>query len=261
MRIFTLNCFGLPFFARNSGRRMRRIAALIEEVDPDIVCLQEVFYPWHKNFFEKRLETKYPHRYVPRIGMLWTGGGLCFFSKTTIATRTFQKYRESGYLTDWTWVHRINAQGFMQLEVTASEPKVFFHSHLTCNFRNNFDPKPGSIAAIQRSQLDDLAGEVQKLPKDRVCLFVGDLNVPSDTELFREFAKKTGFVNLTESKEPSVRGVFYPFKKYFSKLISLNKIDHVLWRGPAPKSHSWRYLFDDRDFLSDHAAIVFDFEV
>jgi endonuclease/exonuclease/phosphatase family metal-dependent hydrolase len=255
MKILTLNCFGLPFFAPHSTKRLRSIIDHINDLNPDIVCLQEIFLPWHKRMLEKRLKEKYPYSFVPRSGFFRTAGGLCFFSRFPITEPSFQKFSETGSWSDWTWVNKINSQGFMRLTVLAPTPCHFVHSHLSCNFQNDFtDTNPQT--RIQKIQLGQCAEAIKTFPESEAVFCIGDLNVPPHTELFSDFLQKIGAHDLTSTLESSLRGVFYPFPNYFSKIIHKGKIDYILLRGKKETSSSWHYVWKDGEILSDHAGIL-----
>jgi endonuclease/exonuclease/phosphatase family metal-dependent hydrolase len=255
MTILTLNCFGAPLVAPRASERMRRIAHHIQSLNPDIICLQEVFLPWHKRIFTSAL-SRWRHRYVPLNGVLGTGAGLCAFSKFPISHASSHAFSQSGKWFSRTAADKLVEKGWMELAFAKPIPFRLFHTNLTCNYAGNHHPIH-RIGSIQRAQLHELSAAVRKVPKNVPAFVVGDLNVPPESLLLRGFLKATRSEDLTPGTEPSVRGNYFRFPMLFSPIIANYKIDYILGRGIAA-STSWRYVFAHGEKLSDHCGILLE---
>lgn len=264
MRILTLNCCGVPLVSFRPKGRIKHIASHIQQFKPDIICFQEVYTLPQKQALISALSSSYPHYFVPRSGLFLTGGGLCFFSRFPIKRARFQRFSVSGHWTNWTWVYKINAPGFMEVELEGDASCRIFHSYLSCNFSNEYDPKKSAQARLQVSQLEDVASAIKKVSKNERCLIVGDLNVPAHTGIFKSFIDSIGgCFDLTLTEEPSLRETLrglYRFPDYFSKILRRGKIDYVLSRGPAPAKSSWKYICNEEELFSDHFGIITDID-
>ncbi len=255
MTILTLNCFGTPLVAPRASERMRSIARHIQSLNPDIVCLQEVFLPWHKRIFLSAL-SPWRHRYMPRNGILGTGAGLCVFSKLPIKDASFHEFSEVGKWASRTAADKIVEKGWMELSFEKPRPFRIFHTHLTCNYAGNYHPIH-RIGRIQRVQLHNMSTSVRKVPRSIPAFVVGDLNIPPESSLLRSFLKATKSVDLTPGTAPSVQGNHFRFPMFFSPIIANSKIDYMLGRNVAVPT-SWQYVFSHGEKLSDHLGILLE---
>ncbi len=256
MTILSLNCFGTPLLAPRASARMRLITQAIQILNPDIVCLQEVFLPWHKRIFVSAL-SQFPYRFVPRNGVLGTGAGLCIFSKISITKARFREFSKVGRGLNFTAADRLVEKGWMDLSFVAPYPFRILHTHLTCNYSRDYHPIH-NIGSVQRAQLRDMSAAMKESPRNLPTFVVGDLNIPSDSSLFRSFLKATHSTDLTPGTAPSVRGNHFRFPVLFSPIISHFKVDYILSRGmPSTAVTSWKYVFG-QEKLSDHFGILLE---
>jgi endonuclease/exonuclease/phosphatase family metal-dependent hydrolase len=255
MTILTLNCFGTPLLAPRASGRMKSIARYLHALNPDIICLQEVFLPWHKRIFLSMLSS-WRHHYVPRSGILGTGAGLCVFSKLPLEDASFHEFSEVGKWASFTAADKLVEKGWMELSFAKPRPFRLFHTHLTCNYAGDHRPMH-RIGRIQRTQLHELSAAVRKVPRNIPVLTVGDLNIPPESSLLRGFLKATRSEDLTPGTTPSVSGNHFRFPMLFTSIIANYKIDYVLGRGVSAPT-SWRYVFSHGEKLSDHRGILLE---
>ncbi|MCR4328515.1 MAG: endonuclease/exonuclease/phosphatase family protein [Patescibacteria group bacterium] len=260
MTLLTLNCFGVPLVAPRASERMRLIVHHIQSLNPDIVCLQEIFLPWHKRIFSTALQ-QWRHRYIPRNGIFGTGAGLCIFSKFPMSNATFNEFSDVGRWSSITLADKLVEKGWMEISFDTPRPFRIFHTHLTCNYAGDYHPIH-RIARIQRIQLYEMSTAVRKVPRHIPAFIVGDLNVPPESSLLRSFLKATKSTDLTPGTVPSVRGNHYRFPILFSPIISNFKVDYILGRGiPPTATATWRYVFGHGEKLSDHLGILLDIKL
>lgn len=243
MTILTFNCHGIRTVLSN--QRMRLIVGQIKKLQPDLVFLQEVFFPWHKKIFRKLLKNKYPYHYLPRRGLLRAGGGLCCFSRYPIVEKYFRAFWRKGFWGDKTWRDKFAHKGFAALKIKGPITFYAFNTHVTANYLFDYSGTNRQVI-IQESQLKQLARGINQISKKTPCFLAGDLNVVPDTILFSGFLSATGCLDLTKSLKSSIR----------NKRV---KIDYVLFRGDRQVSSRCKYVFQREvsgTILSDHYGIL-----
>ncbi|XP_038540261.1 sphingomyelin phosphodiesterase 2 isoform X2 [Canis lupus familiaris] len=95
LRIFNLNCWGIPYLSKHRGDRMKRLGDLLNMESFDLALLEEV---WSEQDFQRlrqKLLPAYPAAHYFRSGVI--GSGLCVFSKHPIQEFTQHVYTLNGY--------------------------------------------------------------------------------------------------------------------------------------------------------------------
>lgn len=259
LKILTFNCFGVPLVSPKLVTRLKEIIKKIKELESDLICLQEVFLPWHKQLMVKGFKD-YPYFFYSQKGLLGCGGGLMVFSKLPLLSAKFQKFNKVGNLRDLTLTDRLVSKGFMILEVKAKINFYLINAHLTANYENLYDPARAN-AGIQKQQLNQLAAAINQLDRQQICLAGADIGVPPDSELFKEFSQKTGFEDLTPDNVPTHNLSLYYFPKLFRKVIFYKKDDYILYRGPKNYTCQWQHFLDGSEKLSDHRGILVNLQL
>lgn len=99
--IVSLNIWDLPFwFVKDRSKRIVHIAAYLNDLDADIICLQESFDPHHRKklhaLFDAHQHTDIEHAYRNFFFVsLDTTGGLITFSKFPILATSFHRFGRS----------------------------------------------------------------------------------------------------------------------------------------------------------------------
>lgn len=262
LKVLTLNCFGVPIFAPFTSKRLRLIADEIIRLDPDVVCLQEIFLPWHKRLIKKKLAKHYPDYFLPVNGLLRTGGGLAIFSKLPLAEKKYLPFSRSGYWTDLTWSDKIARKGLIEIKFDLPSPWRLFNVHLTSNYHESFDPRDLQ-AQLQRIQLDELAKSVNETAGTYPCLVAGDLNITPDSYLIKDFLIDGKLEDLTVTCECTKRSInIYNLHRLFKNVIHIRKEDYILGRNLARQNSRWQYVINDSQRpLSDHFGIMAEIEI
>src|SRR5215469_18877396 len=123
-KIVSFNIWDLPYwFVKNRQQRMLQIAAYLQRLDAEIICLQESFDVHHRRFIYEHLgvERYYASggldatRHAP-LASFDTTGGLVIFSKFPLIQSHFRPF------TQFTpsWIERIARKGV--LEATLETP-------------------------------------------------------------------------------------------------------------------------------------------
>lgn len=247
MKIITYNCFGIPMLTPRLQSRLKNMAQEAAALEPDIIFFQEVFSPRHKRILSEGLE-RFSYHYLPLNGFLGTGGGLCCFSKFPLESAGFERFSSNGHWFDPSISDKIAEKGFMTM---TSKGRYFYNIHLTCDYDDDYSPA-SPYYSIQKSQLAELARSINKVPLDTPTFIMGDLNIPPSAELFSNFLKETGSVDLTVSDNPSLMGL--P-GSMIGKDPLRQKLDYVLFRGRSLPPVTWEYVFKDPPW-SDHLGIL-----
>ncbi len=242
MKVLILNCNGITLDTIFNNERIRLIAEEIKKLRPDVVFLQEVFFPWHKKTIARSLSSVYPYRYLPRRGILGTGGGLCCFSRYPIVKKYFRSFSRMGFWRDTTWRDKFAWKGFAVLKIKGPVAFWALNTHLTCNYLADFSLF-NKQTWLQKSQLEQLIKELGQISNKAPCFVAGDLNVPPDTDLFLNFLVKTGCRDLTNSIKTSLRN-------------KQAKIDYILLRGGRPAFCRCRLVLKNEPVVSDHYGIL-----
>jgi hypothetical protein len=141
LKIVSFNIWDLPYwFVKNRRQRILQIAAYLQKLDAEIICLQESFDVHHRRLLYEHLgcERYYASggfaatRQVP-LAVFDTTGGLVIFSKFPIIQHKFMPFH---HFTP-SLVERIGRKGV--LEATIETPygvmQVFnIHLHMGINF-------------------------------------------------------------------------------------------------------------------------------
>ncbi|KZV76375.1 inositol phosphophingolipids phospholipase C [Peniophora sp. CONT] len=94
LRIFTLNCWGLKFVAKDRTERVRAIADYLASTRYDVVCLQELWV--YKDFELVRSAVSGHLRFSKFFYSGALGAGLVIFSRFPIIAATIQPYSLNG---------------------------------------------------------------------------------------------------------------------------------------------------------------------
>lgn len=255
MKVLIFNTFSVPLVSPEPGERLRRAGQKIKELNPDLVFLQEIYTPWHKNLITESL-ADYPYQFIPRNGLFGAGGGLLFFSKIPIDEKRFYPFSVSGSWLDLSLSDKMARKGFMKLGFKLQKPFYFFHAHMTANYNNDFSLN-NKYSKIIEKQLQELSEEIEKVPLINPCFIVGDLNVPPTISIFKRFLDKTQSNDLIISPLPTIRRKLY----LLPIPVQFEKIDYLLFRGSGKIKCSPRYIFEEDDKLSDHVGIWAEIEI
>ncbi|XP_036270476.1 sphingomyelin phosphodiesterase 2 isoform X1 [Pipistrellus kuhlii] len=95
LRVFNLNCWGIPYLSKRRGDRMKRLGDFLNMESFDLALLQEVWSEQDFQYLKQKLLPTYPSAHYFRSGII--GSGLCVFSKHPIQEFTQHVYTLNGY--------------------------------------------------------------------------------------------------------------------------------------------------------------------
>ncbi|RIK56251.1 MAG: hypothetical protein DCC57_03690 [Chloroflexi bacterium] len=255
--LLTFNAFGILNW--DTPFRLRALVHKLNELAPDIVCLQEI----HQHYF-RRMIVSGALRYSAAIyePMLYRPkGGLLTLAKAPFTTTRFHLYQEQGRWASLNIMDRMLRKGMLFTHHEyAGLRMVVVNTHLIANYAANYI-KGSPAAALQARQLRQLADVVQNLPRDVLILVMGDFNIPRHSWLYDEFLERSGMEDtLSGDQRPTYRPLPGVPARYALP------IDFVFVRRPSAPAlaiHSDLTL-DKRlplvgsyvNYLSDHLGIL-----
>ncbi|XP_046958255.1 sphingomyelin phosphodiesterase 2 isoform X1 [Lynx rufus] len=95
LRIFNLNCWGIPYLSKHRGDRVKRLGDFLNMESFDLALLEEVWSEQDFQYLRQKLLPTYPAAHYFRSGVI--GSGLCVFSKHPIQEFTQHVYTLNGY--------------------------------------------------------------------------------------------------------------------------------------------------------------------
>lgn len=209
LRVLTLNCLW-------HGAARERLAAIAETLAPspyDFVCLQEIPRPANVAVLQRK-SAAYGHPIFARRGLM-IRGGLVSLTPHRPDLSSSEVFHGRG--PHWTlgWADRLLGKGFLTtcLDIHGI-PAVVVNTHLVANYDEEWSPGNRFVREQQRD-LEQLAAAVDRLEPHRLVIVAGDLNVPGDLPLMREFLERCG---LKSAARPSP------------------SLDHILYRLPPGRA-------------------------
>jgi endonuclease/exonuclease/phosphatase family metal-dependent hydrolase len=208
MKIISLNTWLLPPpLAKDNRKRLRAIVHMIEDEDPAIVCLQEVWV----NAYVRRLQSALPEYnfLTASDSLLFNRSGLVFASKAKSESHKTGRFPDSkGHNLE----EKLAGKGWQLIDL---ESFSILHTHLYASKGGDYD--------MTKAQLQQL--EALNLPED--TLLVGDCNLPH-----QEFCEFTTRFVCPDSDDHTIT----PDNKYAS--ARLNSSSDAKWSYITPLKQS-----------------------
>ena len=228
--VLTLNCLwhGAP------RQRLAAIAPLLDASRNDFLCLQEIVLGRHVRLLENALPAYRPA--VCQRLALWVTGGLVSFARHPVERSAFEAFDECGQWWTMGAADRLLRKGFLVSWVRRDGlPVVVVNTHLLANYDEDWSPE-NRFARQQRSELDQLSAALTLLDPAALLVVAGDLNVPGDNSMFRDFIARCGLRDAFAGDPGQAR-----------------RIDHILYRHPSGGELrvDARYRFTDPLRLAD----------
>lgn len=268
LRVFNLNCWGIPFLSQHRRDRIRRLGDLLAAESYDLALLEEVWSERDFQYLKQKLLPAYPAAHYFRSGVI--GSGLCVFSRHPIQEFTQHVYTLNGYpymLHHGDWFCG-KAVGLLVLHVGGLVLNAYV-THLHAEYSRHKDVYlPHRVA-----QAWELAQFIHHTAKGAdVVLLCGDLNLhPKDLgcRLLKEWTGlRDAYLETQEFKGPDdgctmVPGNCYVRQQELEPFPAGIRIDYVLYKAVSGFCVSCKALqtTTGRDPraggpLSDHEALM-----
>lgn len=247
LAVLSWNVHGLPLHA--APERLRRVAAWIEERQPDLVLLQEVWSRGYREILARALAPAYdavsathPLGALPRGGLLTLGRR----RRLRLGRARFEAYRSSAPWYRLGEGDGLSGKGALAVEVEADDLSlVAVNTHLQAQYGER------RYGDVRRAQLEQLAAFVAAAAAGRPLLLAGDLNTEAGEELYGTHVVPLG-LDLT-AEERRARGGTTCFDRRGGRS---EWIDYVVLRGegtPAKLERIENRAPDDP--FSDHDGL------
>ncbi|MEV0902228.1 endonuclease/exonuclease/phosphatase family protein [Actinoplanes sp. NPDC049802] len=223
--------------------RLRVLGEILAESGYDVVCLQEVMY--------RHLVPEFPHRVAAGAALL--KGGLVVLSRWPVTRWRFVRFP----LTPPARPEYLMRKGALVVTVdTGDGDLVVVNTHLSANRDDDWSAE-NRYTRIARAELGVLRRQVAALDPAVPVVVTGDLNVPRDSVVLRDFLAETG---LRDVLAGDTRPTYRPTPGWPSPPA----FDHVLVRPPMDGAA--RLVFQDQialpdgrsAYLSDHYGVEAD---
>jgi endonuclease/exonuclease/phosphatase family metal-dependent hydrolase len=255
IKVLVFNTWGVPLITEDH-QRFPNTMKQIEELNPDVVVLTEVFTKKGKRNF---ISTQYPHqaqggRAFPRP----VGSGLRILSKFPIhnrATLTFNNCKKSDCLSK---------KGAVLVTLTSPTGKLF---NLVATHLNS-----AGGAETRNSQLNQLARFAEDYEDAQApTLIAGDFNFgPESTEAQHAVQKLQTQDAWTQTQSHDAPGYTYDcFENSYARdyairtrdLIFRERLDYLFYRGAIEPVSTQLVFNQPGQALSDHYGVLGTFEL
>lgn len=202
--LLTFNCFGGLNWT--TPRRLRSLARELPNLQPGVVCLQEVQSNRALRLLLQLTAPHLTHTYLP--GRNAPLGALLTLSTMPPQKSSFTRYTTQGAWLGPTMMDQLTQKGMLVLQSEwQGQPVIVINTHLVANYWAKWQPE-SRAARDQQQQLHQLATLVQEQPPTAIVLVAGDFNIPRGSWLYEEFLQRSG---LTDPLAGDVRPTYRPF--------------------------------------------------
>ncbi|MBI5122787.1 endonuclease/exonuclease/phosphatase family protein [Candidatus Roizmanbacteria bacterium] len=265
LSLINLNTQGTPFFAKDLTLRYKKIAELLNQENPDIVCLQEVSTYYHLFLLKKYL--KYPN-FIYKNFFHGPKGGLLIVSKLPIEKMIFKRFDKLGSLNNISFFSHIVQNGLLMAKIK-DQPIVIINAHTFSDFEFDWSQTNKYYEHVE-DEVKQTASEINTLVNQKKTVIIaGDFNMKKDSTLYKDFLQKTGATDTFNSEtSPTYYNDRLDYK--FKGKISA-RIDFVFVNEGKKKikiaSHSpmfnKEYPITDKklSYLSDHIGLQVKFDI
>lgn len=259
LTLITFNCFGVP--TPITKRRLRTLAATLNNGPATLVCLQEVQAHGYRRLLQGAATAFESHAHAPLTHA--PRGGLLTLSRTLIEHQAFVQFRDrelwyTPAVTDWL-LHK----GMLLARTSiAGQQVIAINTHLNANYSGDWR-ETNSFAQLEWKQLQQLADLVREQPADALVLVSGDFNIPRMSWLYDRFIERSG---LVDPRAADPRPTYRPRRGMPARYTQT--IDFALLRPPVGVTveASSTLCFEDAvpllgggvAYLSDHIGIRLD---
>lgn len=259
------NTLGTPFFSHDISLRLKKTAEIINEENPDVVCLQEIVTYYHLALIKKYL--KYPY-FLYEKSLFGPKGGLLIATKLPIDSWKFKPFTTFGSFKNISFYSNLIKNGMLIYKVKNS-PVIFINTHTVTDFEFEDSPTNKLYNSV-KSQVKQIAAEVNKQStKDKTVIVSGDFNLKKDSKLYNDFINETGAIDpfkkdstYTYHKER----LNYKFKGQVSARIDFifvkNKVNKLkILSSENFLNKQYKLANNKLSYLSDHSGMRVNFDI
>jgi endonuclease/exonuclease/phosphatase family metal-dependent hydrolase len=272
LSVLSFNIFGAPFhaqrvfstlFTTKIYKRFAAYAAIVNTMDVDIICMQEVNSYRQFYFLKKRL-SQFPYVCYRRY-IQGPKGGLVIFSKLPLTNTAYVTFKKSGVYWNKSFIAHLIRRGLLVAQVE-SMPVTIINTHLTHNIDHDWSSK-AQIRSIHDAQLAQIIKNLSnKEHNERSIILTGDFNIPKSSTLFSDFLKNAKLIDVFHEHTSSTYHEEFTFKN-----VPLGRIDHIFLfpNGKEITVDEKKHMFEEKIettageklYLSDHIGLYARFRI
>lgn len=249
----TYNFIGIPFFSKRYSPRLNFFIKELAKLQPDIICLQEIWLDSAKKKIISGLQDLGYSFYYPSLKIRFCG--LLIGVKGEITKRGYVTTNPIVAGIDRSILEIFGSKGYAFVEFKLGEEKIdIFDVHLSCDL-GIISKTGGPYFKVQEKATSLLVSDINLLGEGKIMV-LGDFNFEEDSPLTQ---------NLIEAGK--VREIFsHNFKTSFGGLLGFPSIatdepDHIFVKNISEKEVLkteivWDKPFEGVGMLSDHAGIL-----
>lgn len=258
--ILTFNFLGIPFLSRNYGRRLRYLTKQLQKIQPDIICLQEVWLRHTRKRLVSGLEKYgYRHFFHPTSGVRLNGLLTC--SKHEIIRTDSADLKPVFSGMNLFLVETPGSKGYSLVTIKMGRGDLHvINTHLSVDWSGKHE-EGSKYNDVQINAIDKLA-KIVNLLGDKKIIVVGDLNFRPDCWLYEKVLSSAGLKDIVPNNfETCLRNLFrFPMPEHGGR------VDYIFTRNFLEDSLLDIKLLWDKPvkgvgYLSDHAAILARFRL
>ena len=228
-KLISWNCC-LPPWSLNRNRRLPLIASTILKENPDLICLQEVFFESDASYLIKKFFQK-------GFGQSFKYQDLLIASKKPILSSYAAKFKDQGKIFSFSALDAIYGKAFQAISLQLKSHKLTLaNTHLLSAYA--LSGKNYQDTRVR--QVREILAYLKTLGHNNIAV-VGDFNFEPETKPYHIF-EELGFVDLS-----------YHIPKNTTK-----KLDFVFDKNLALKVTAAGSKFTE---LSDHAYLTLELEI
>ena len=173
MKILSFNIWGPPY-AKHRAARIRAITECIIQLAPDVVCLQEVYFPRNPNEIVDSLKDIFPHYHLFSSGVI--GSGLLTLSRFPIIDAAFHRFRMGGKLFEYGDYYAGKGIGLVRIQMPGGIVDVY-----NCHPHAQYEPEHDNEYAVYTdTNLYEAVRFINRESNDHPIVLCGDLNTRPD---------------------------------------------------------------------------------
>ncbi len=268
-RIVTLNCWGVPFAARDRSARMQAIGQTLSQMNLDLIGLQEVYLPEDRNVISEQVAVQglvYNHYFPSGV----FGSGLFIMSRYPFVAYDFWRYSLNGEPDDLIRSDYYAGKGLAWVRVQTPQGLIdFYNTHLIAPY----DEIGDDIYYSHRvTQAYELTRHVKETSQDTPAIVTGDLNSPSSSLTYRTIREYGMLMDSYLVAMPGDPGITVTTEIPYLLVHEPERIDYILYRNSKDRLFQVReskVVFRDlpQEFkasmraYSDHYGVLSSFDL
>jgi sphingomyelin phosphodiesterase 2 len=256
MRIVTLNIWGAPY-ARDHTVRLTAICQKLKQIDPDVICLQEVYLENQRRQIIQNLAGIWQHHCYFYNGLL--GSGLMILSRYPILKNRFYPFRLRGKPEKPHHGDYYAAKGIASTRIKSPTGEmIVFNTHTHAQYSPHDD---NEYAVYTNSNLYEAVCFIQSHDPATPFIICGDLNTRPDQLGYDIIMQGTGTVDSFHQLHGEHPVTFASTNPYTTSDDQC--LDYILTKDI--QTITINIDFQDHPVTvpaySDHYGLVMDFEL